>query len=113
LPEPSGDLLIFHTALPGVRFAARPSGTEPKIKFYLFARTEVKGPAQLAEAKSETSRRLDQMSQDIEQYVTGVLVMPSGERRAGTLGRRIATGSHRTPLLPRHRDGSDPVRLSC
>ena len=52
LPEPSGDLLIFHTEEPGIRFAARPSGTEPKIKFYLFARTDVKGPAQLAEAKA-------------------------------------------------------------
>src|SRR5271157_4551230 len=29
LPQPSGDLLIFHTSQPGVRFAARPSGTEP------------------------------------------------------------------------------------
>ena len=38
-PQPSGDLLIFHTEAPGTRFAARPSGTEPKIKFYLFART--------------------------------------------------------------------------
>ncbi len=69
LPEPSGDLVIFHTSSPGVRFAARPSGTEPKIKFYLFARTEVKSPAQLAEAKAETARRLDQMRQDIEEYV--------------------------------------------
>ena len=40
LPQPSGDLLIFHTEAPGTRFAARPSGTEPKIKFYLFARTD-------------------------------------------------------------------------
>jgi phosphoglucomutase/phosphomannomutase len=68
LPQPSGDLLIFHTAVPGVRFAARPSGTEPKIKFYLFARTEVKGPAHLALAKAETAMRLDQMAQDIEEY---------------------------------------------
>jgi phosphoglucomutase/phosphomannomutase len=41
--EPTGDLLIFDGvvdlpgATTGVRFAARPSGTEPKIKFYLFA----------------------------------------------------------------------------
>ena len=70
LPQPSGDLLIFHTSLPGVRFAARPSGTEPKIKFYLFARTEVKGPAHLADAKAETARRLDQMAQDIEDYIS-------------------------------------------
>ena len=69
LPEPSGDLVIFHTAAPGVRFAARPSGTEPKIKFYLFARTPVDGPEHLAEAKAETKRRLDAMAADIEQYV--------------------------------------------
>ena len=37
LPQPDGDLLIFHTEYPGTHFAARPSGTEPKIKFYLFA----------------------------------------------------------------------------
>ncbi len=47
LPEPSGDLVIFHTEQPGIRFAARPSGTEPKIKFYLFARTECEGPRTL------------------------------------------------------------------
>jgi phosphoglucomutase/phosphomannomutase len=43
LEEPTGDLLIFdgvverQGATTGVRFAARPSGTEPKIKFYMFA----------------------------------------------------------------------------
>jgi phosphoglucomutase/phosphomannomutase len=73
LPQPSGDLLIFHTALPGVRFAARPSGTEPKIKFYLFARTNVNGPAHLAKAKAETATRLDRMARDIEEYVTSSL----------------------------------------
>ena len=61
--------MIFHTELPGVRFAARPSGTEPKIKFYLFARTDVKGPTELAAAKAETTRRLDLMTRDIEEYV--------------------------------------------
>ena len=48
-----------------------PSGTEPKIKFYLFARTEVKGPSHLAEAKAETRRRLDLMAKDIEEYISG------------------------------------------
>jgi phosphoglucomutase len=43
LEQPHGDLLIFDgvvdlpQARTGVRIAARPSGTEPKIKFYLFA----------------------------------------------------------------------------
>jgi phosphomannomutase len=65
--------LIFHTSLPGVRFAARPSGTEPKIKFYLFARTEVRSPAHLPEAKAQTASRLDQMARDIEDYIQGVV----------------------------------------
>ena len=43
IEQPAGDVLIFDGvvdlpgATTGVRFAARPSGTEPKIKFYLFA----------------------------------------------------------------------------
>ena len=73
LPYPEGDLLIFQTAAPGTRFAARPSGTEPKIKFYLFARTEVRAPADLAEAKAETARRLDAMAHDIEQFISSAL----------------------------------------
>ncbi len=73
LPQPSGDLLIFHTEHPGTRIAARPSGTEPKIKFYLFARTDVANPGQLAAAKAETARRIEQMEADLHAYVDDVL----------------------------------------
>ncbi len=73
LPEPSGDLLIFHTESPGTRFAARPSGTEPKIKFYLFARTPVDGPANLPQAKATTKAALDGMASDIEQFIKETL----------------------------------------
>ena len=73
LPEPSGDLLIFETDAPGTRFAARPSGTEPKIKFYLFARSPVDGPESLAEAKKQTAARLDQMTTEIEAFIAAVL----------------------------------------
>ncbi|WP_337177592.1 phospho-sugar mutase [Paludisphaera sp.] len=72
LPEPSGDLLIFHTEREGVRFAARPSGTEPKIKFYLFARSTVDGPDALPAAKAQTKAMLDQMTTDIEKYLDDV-----------------------------------------
>ncbi|MGP0066340.1 MAG: phospho-sugar mutase [Isosphaeraceae bacterium] len=73
LPQPSGDLLIFHAARPGCRFAARPSGTEPKIKFYLFARTDVDGPDHLPAAKQETRQLLDGMAADLERYVEEAL----------------------------------------
>lgn len=71
LPHPSGDLLIFHLAEPGVRFAARPSGTEPKIKFYLFARTSTEGlgAGDLPEAKSNTETVLDGLARDIQHFV--------------------------------------------
>ncbi len=73
LPEPSGDLMIFRTDAAGCRFAARPSGTEPKIKFYLFARTPVDNPANLAQAKAQTKERLDRMASDIEQFINDTL----------------------------------------
>ena len=72
LPQPSGDLLIFQTEAQATRFAVRPSGTEPKSKFYLFARTPTEGisdRARLAERKRETTARLDAMAMDIEQYI--------------------------------------------
>ena len=73
LPEPSGDLLIFETETPGTRFAARPSGTEPKIKFYLFARSAVDGPESLPEAKKRTAACLDQITTEIEAFIAAVL----------------------------------------
>jgi len=80
LLQPSSDLIIFQTEAKGTRFAARPSGTEPKIKFYLFARTPTDGVsdrARLTEIKKESERRLDRMSADIEQYIREVLADPS------------------------------------
>jgi phosphoglucomutase/phosphomannomutase len=76
LPEPSGDLLIFHLDEPGARLAARPSGTEPKIKFYLFARGDTKSVTdrtRLAEVRLQTERRLDGIAQGIEQYIQEAL----------------------------------------
>ena len=77
LPDPSGDLLIFELDEPGCRFAARPSGTEPKIKFYLFARSDAhdcSSPKELAAVKEKTAARLERMKADIERYVRDALV---------------------------------------
>ncbi len=76
LPEPSGDILIFQTEAAGTRFAVRPSGTEPKIKLYLFARTDTSGVtdrSKLAEIKAQTSGRLDAIAADIEQFIQQTL----------------------------------------
>jgi phosphoglucomutase/phosphomannomutase len=77
LADPSADLLIFHSEHPGTYFAARPSGTEPKIKFYLFARTPVKSPDDLPAAKIETRKRLDAMTHDLDQYLEEALRVTS------------------------------------
>jgi phosphomannomutase len=82
-PEPyagvKSDLVIFDLAgLPGAgdrpngRFpplgnavAARPSGTEPKIKFYLFAAAPPCTADQLAGVKRDLQARLDTLEQDL------------------------------------------------
>ena len=76
MPEPSGDILIFQTEAPGTRFAVRPSGTEPKIKLYLFARSDTSGVsdrAKLAEVKAKTARQIDAIASDIEEFMRQAL----------------------------------------
>ncbi|MBI1314854.1 phospho-sugar mutase [bacterium] len=71
LPSPQGNLLIFRGTHEDcrIRFAARPSGTEPKIKFYLFA--EPHGPAGdgLAAQRAATDARLDEFEQALAAWI--------------------------------------------
>jgi phosphoglucomutase/phosphomannomutase len=53
----------------GNAVAARPSGTEPKIKFYLSAVAEPCGPAELASVKGAMAARLDAMEADLRGLV--------------------------------------------
>jgi phosphoglucomutase/phosphomannomutase len=64
------------TLLPDGRFpalsnavAARPSGTEPKIKFYLFAVSPPGPAADLAETKRALQARLDAMERELRALV--------------------------------------------
>ncbi len=86
-PEPfegvKSDLVIFDLAgLPGAggrtggRFpplsnavAARPSGTEPKIKFYLFTAAEPCAAAELPAIKDSLQARLDRLEADLRSLV--------------------------------------------
>ncbi len=67
LTGPVGDLVFFDLADPGNYVAARPSGTEPKIKFYMFTFVPAEQLASLEEAASAMSQRLDQIERDLRQ----------------------------------------------
>jgi phosphoglucomutase len=61
---PKESMVIFDLA-DGRRAAVRPSGTEPKIKFYLFARRDPKGAkfsnSELAKVKKESAAALESL----------------------------------------------------
>jgi phosphoglucomutase len=59
--------LYFVTLANGYSFAARGSGTEPKMKFYLFANEKAKNAAELAAVKSRVRETLDDLSKVIEE----------------------------------------------
>jgi phosphoglucomutase len=62
---PSQDLYVV-TLANGCSFAARGSGTEPKMKFYLFAHEQVAGAAELPAVKARVRATLDALSRLIE-----------------------------------------------
>jgi len=67
--------LYFVSLSNGYSFAARGSGTEPKMKFYLFAREDVSSAAELAAVKQRVKATLDSLSREIE---------ADAQRRAGS-----------------------------
>jgi len=71
LPKPSGNLLFFESTEADGDFgiAVRPSGTEPKIKFYFFARQPVADAASLAASKANCDRRLETVKDELLQWI--------------------------------------------
>src|SRR6185369_2763160 len=78
LVEPQGDLLFFESAPSDctISFAARPSGTEPKIKFYFFARSQCPEGAAVADVKAATEKRLDEFQEALSAWVQGIFATP-------------------------------------
>ena len=58
--------LYFVTLSDGTCFAARGSGTEPKMKFYVFAQAKVANAAELPAVKARTKAGLDEIMKAIE-----------------------------------------------
>jgi len=68
LAGPRGDMVILDLAAEGNYVAVRPSGTEPKVKFYMFA-YDSPGPSRdLVEIKATQTARLDAMEQDLKAF---------------------------------------------
>jgi len=62
---PKQDLYIV-TLSNGYSFAARGSGTEPKMKFYVFASAKAGGAAELATVKTQVKAELERVKALIE-----------------------------------------------
>jgi phosphoglucomutase len=62
---PKQDLYVVELAN-GYSFAARGSGTEPKMKFYIFANAPVPAGADLTAVKAEVAIELDRVKALIE-----------------------------------------------
>lgn len=69
---PTGDLVIFDLEEPGNYIAARPSGTEPKVKFYMFTYVAPESISDLATVKAEMSARLDGFQKDLASFAESV-----------------------------------------
>ncbi len=68
LAGPCGDLIILDLDVEGNYVAIRPSGTEPKIKVYMFTYTPAEQLANLDTAKEQLSERLVQMEADMRAF---------------------------------------------
>jgi phosphoglucomutase/phosphomannomutase len=65
---PKGDLVILDLAADGNYVACRPSGTEPKIKFYMFTYTPPEQLANLDQAKRQLDERINRMEADLRLF---------------------------------------------
>ncbi|MCU0707116.1 MAG: phospho-sugar mutase [Pirellula sp.] len=70
LSAPKGNMLILDLAIPGNAVAIRPSGTEPKIKLYLFGAEPVSGAGDLEDAKTRVQNRLTSLKEQLKQWAT-------------------------------------------
>jgi phosphoglucomutase/phosphomannomutase len=68
LAGPKDNLIFFDRAEPGNRAAVRPSGTEPKVKFYLFTYRPAELLHDLDQTRQEMQERLDRMETELRAF---------------------------------------------
>lgn len=64
---PKSNVLIYYTA-DGSQIALRPSGTEPKIKFYISVNTSLKSASNYIETQKQLEARIDAIVNDMKLY---------------------------------------------
>lgn len=69
---PTGNVLIFETEAPGNYVAARPSGTEPKVKFYTFTYVPAGELTDLDLARTEMTARIEAYAADMQAFADSV-----------------------------------------
>jgi phosphoglucomutase/phosphomannomutase len=72
LDAPRGDLVILDLLEPGNYVAVRPSGTEPKVKFYEFTYVPAEQLADLESAKQDMADRLARFESDLRAFADSI-----------------------------------------
>jgi phosphomannomutase len=65
---PVGDMVMIDLGPPGTYVAVRPSGTEPKVKFYTFTFEPAEQLHNLEETKADLAARLDALAKDLTAF---------------------------------------------
>lgn len=68
LTGPVGNLVILDLQEPGNYVAVRPSGTEPKIKLYVFTRLAPEQSADLDAARETLAKRIKDLEADVRAF---------------------------------------------
>jgi phosphoglucomutase/phosphomannomutase len=72
LDAPAANMVILDLGEPGNAVAIRPSGTEPKVKFYMFAYVAAEQLADLQRTKQELAARLSRIEADLREFAEQV-----------------------------------------
>jgi phosphoglucomutase/phosphomannomutase len=69
---PVGDMVMIDLAAEGTYVAVRPSGTEPKVKYYMFTYEPAEQLADLADTKAQHAERLAALAADLTTFSRSV-----------------------------------------
>ena len=76
IEDPTGDLLIYRSATDGpvrIQIAGRPSGTEPKIKFYFFCQSDLTDDTNLQQARQAGDSVLSEVQNALGEWADAQL----------------------------------------